>query len=158
MSDADQPRLLEVETPQDLLKYVGQELGISQWILIDQDRIQQFADATNDHQWIHLDAERAAKELPTKSTIAHGFLTMSLIAGLPTFRIKHSSNMINYGINRLRFTNMVPVNSRVRLRTKLAAADEMRGNGVRLTCEQTIDIEGEPRPALVAQTLMVAYA
>lgn len=150
--------MLEVETPQALLQYVGQELGVSDWLLIDQDRINRFAEATNDYQWIHLDAERAAKELPTKSTIAHGYLTMSLIAGLPTFKIKNTSNMINYGINRLRFTNMVPVNSRVRLRTKLVTADEMRGNGVRLTCEQTVEIEGQSRPALVAETLMIAYA
>lgn len=150
--------MLEVETPQDLLKHVGQELGVSDWILIDQNRINLFADATDDRQWIHLDAERAAAELPTKSTIAHGFLTMSLIAGLPTFNIKHTSNMINYGINRLRFTNMVPVDSRVRLRTKLIAADEMRGDGVRLTCEQTVEIDGENRPALVAETLIIAYA
>jgi acyl dehydratase len=147
--------MLEVETPQDLLKHVGQELGVSEWILIDQPRINLFA---NDRQWIHLDAERAAAELPTKSTIAHGFLTMSLIAGLPTFSIKHTSNMINYGINRLRFTNMVPVDSRVRLRTKLIEADEMPGNGVRLMCEQTVEIEGESRPALVAETLMIAYS
>jgi acyl dehydratase len=150
--------MLEVDTPQDLLNYVGKELGVSDWILIDQERINQFADATNDYQWIHLDAERAARELPTKSTIAHGFLTISLTAGLPTFKIKNTSNMINYGINRLRFTNMVPVDSRVRLRTKLVAADEMRGNGVRLTCEQTMEIEGQSRPALVAETLVIAYA
>jgi len=150
--------MLEVETPQDLIPYVGKEIGVSDWILIDQARINRFADATNDHQWIHLDAERAAKELPTKSTIAHGFLTMSLTAGLPTFKIAKTSNMINYGVNRLRFTNMVPVDSRVRLRTKLVAADEMRGDGVRLTCEQTVEIEGESRPALVAETLVIAYA
>jgi acyl dehydratase len=150
--------MLTVETPADLKAYVGQELGISEWVLIDQERINRFADATNDHQWIHLDAERAARELPTKSTIAHGFLTLSLIAGLPTFEIKKSSNMINYGINRVRFTNMVPVDSRVRLRTKLLAADEMKGNGVRLNCEQTIEIEGKDRPAMIAETLMIAYA
>lgn len=150
--------MLEVNTPQDLLSHVGQELGVSDWILIDQDRINRFADATNDYQWIHLDAERAAKELPTKSTIAHGFLTMSLIAGLPTFNILKSSNMINYGVNRMRFTNMVPVDSRVRLRTELIAADEMPNNGVRLTCKQTVEIEGQDRPALVAESLTIAYA
>ena len=150
--------MLEVETPQDLLSYVGQELGVSEWILIDQESINQFAYATNDHQWIHLDAERAARELPTKSTIAHGFLTISMTAGLPTFKIKNTSNMINYGINRLRFTNMVPVDSRVRLRTKLVSADEVRGDGVRLTCEQTMEIEGHSRPALFAETLVIAYA
>ena len=149
--------MLEVESPADMKAYVGKELGVSDWVLIDQERINRFADATDDHQWIHLDAERAAKELPTKSTIAHGYLTMSLVAGLPVFRIKNVSNMINYGANRLRFTNMVPVNSRVRLRTKLAAADDMKGGGVRLTCEQTMEIEGQDRPAMVAETLMIAY-
>ena len=148
----------EFETPGDLKDGVGQELGVSEWLLIDQDRINRFADATEDHQWIHLDAERAAKELPTKTTIAHGYLTMSLIAGLSTFTINKTSNMINYGANRMRFTNMVPVDSRVRLRTKLVAADEVRGDGVRLTCEQTIEIEGQDRPALVAETLVIAYA
>jgi len=137
--------------------YVGQELGVSDWLLIDQDRISRFADATNDHQWIHLDADRAAAELPTKSTIAHGYLTMSLIAGLPTFKIEKTANMINYGANRMRFTNMVPVNSRVRVRTKLLDAEDVKGDGVRLTCEQTIEIEGQERPALIAETLMVAY-
>lgn len=150
--------MMEVETPQDMKALVGQELGVSDWILIDQDRINRFADATDDHQWIHLDQERAAKELPTKSTIAHGYLTMSLIAGAPTFRIAKVSNMINYGANKLRFTNMVPVNSKVRLRTKLVAADDVKGDGVRLTCEQTMEIEGQDRPALVAETLMIAYA
>lgn len=150
--------MLEVNTPADMRSYVGKELGVSDWIVIDQQRINRFADATDDHQWIHLDAERAAKELPTKSTIAHGYLTMSLIAGLPVFKITKTSNMINYGANKLRFTNMVPVDSKVRLRTKLLAADEVKGGGVRLTCEQTIEIEGQDRPALVAETLMIAYA
>ncbi|HKK30200.1 MAG TPA: MaoC family dehydratase [Alphaproteobacteria bacterium] len=149
--------MLTVATPQDMKAYVGQELGVSDWLLIDQDRISRFADATNDHQWIHLDADRAAAELPTKSTIAHGYLTMSLIAGLPTFKIEKTANMINYGANRMRFTNMVPVNSRVRVRTKLLDAEDVKGDGVRLTCEQTIEIEGQERPALIAETLMVAY-
>lgn len=149
--------MLEVETPADLKPYVGQELGVSDWVLIDQDRINRFADATDDHQWIHLDQERAAKELPTKSTIAHGYLTMSLVAGLPVFKIRKTSNMINYGANRLRFTNMVPVNSKVRLRTKLLAAEEVQGGGVRFTCEQTMEIEGNDRPAMIAETLMIAY-
>ena len=149
--------MLEVQTPQDLKPLVGEELGVSDWVLIDQDRINRFADATNDHQWIHLDAERAAKELPTKTTIAHGFLTLSLIAGMPVFKIAKAANVINYGANKVRFTNMVPVDSRVRLRTKLLAADEVKGDGIRFTCQQTIEIEGQERPALVAETLMIAY-
>mgnify|MGYP000955697922 FL=1 len=149
--------MLEVNSPLEMKDYVGKELGISDWVLIDQDRINRFADATDDRQWIHLDSERAAKELPTKSTIAHGYLTMSLIAGLPVFKINNTTNMINYGVNRLRFTNMVPVDSRVRLRTKLIAADVVKGHGIRLTCEQTMEVEGQSRPALVAETLMIAY-
>ena len=149
--------MLEVNSPLEMKDYVGKELVISDWVLIDQDRINRFADATDDRQWIHLDSERAAKELPTKSTIAHGYLTMSLIAGLPVFKINNTTNMINYGVNRLRFTNMVPVDSRVRLRTKLIAADVVKGHGIRLTCEQTMEVEGQSRPALVAETLMIAY-
>jgi len=150
--------MLEFDNPQAMKDRVGEELGVSDWLVMDQDRIDRFAEATEDRQWIHLDAERAAKELPTGRTIAHGYLTMSLIAGLQVFAIKHTSNTINYGANKIRFTNMVPVDSRVRLRTKLLAAEDVKGDGVRFTCEQTIEIEGQKRPAMVAETLMIAYA
>ena len=144
------------DTVADYVAEKGKEIGVSDWVTIDQDRVNLFADATGDHQWIHIDPERTKKELGM-GTIAHGYLTMSLVAGMPVFKITNVSNLINYGANRLRFTNMVPVNSRVRLRTKLAAADDMKGGGVRMTCEQTMEIEGQDRPAMIAETLMIAY-
>ena len=100
----------------DLAKHVGEELGVSEWVQIDQDRVNKFADATGDHQWIHIDVERAKRELPTKGTIAHGYLTLSLIPFLAAriSRIDGVSRGINYGSNKVRFTNMVTVGSRVR--------------------------------------------
>ncbi|SRR5690606_9155073 len=149
--------MLELETPADLKNYLGKELGVSDWVVVDQERINKFADATGDHQWIHVDVERAKRELPTKNTIAHGYLTLSLIAGLPTYNIKKKSRGINYGSNRVRFTNMVPAGSRVRLRTTLKSVEETKDGGFRLTVENVMEIEGQERPALVAETMSIVY-
>src|SRR3546814_19756462 len=111
--------------PKDLKNYVGKELGVSDWVLVDQHRINKFAEATDDHQWIHVDVERARRELPTKNTIAHGYLTLSLIAGLTTHEIKRSRG-INYGSNKVRFTNMVPAGPRDRLRQQLKRSEALR--------------------------------
>lgn len=137
---------------------VGQEYGVSEWVTIDQDRITKFADATGDHQWIHLDAERAAKEMPGGKTIAHGYLTLSLIPWLTGsfLRIEGVTRGINYGSNKVRFTNMVPVGSRVRARSKLLSAEE-RGGGLQLTSEVTIEIEGQTRPACIAETIGIVF-
>ena len=137
---------------------VGQELGVSDWVTIDQDRITKFADATGDHQWIHLDTERAKKEMPGGKTIAHGYLTLSLIPWLTGsfLRIEGVTRGINYGSNRVRFTNMVPVGSRVRARSKLLSA-EPRGGGMQLTSEVTIEIEGQERPACIAETVGIVF-
>src|SRR5713226_4425854 len=109
--------MLKVETPKDLLGLVGRELGPSEWITVDQAMIDKFADATGDHQWIHIDVERAKRDMPGGKTIAHGFLTLSLIAGLAhqTHDIRGRSRGINYGSDRVRFTAPVPSGSRVRL-------------------------------------------
>ncbi|MEM7018335.1 MAG: MaoC family dehydratase, partial [Pseudomonadota bacterium] len=125
---------------------------------IDQDRINQFADATGDHQWIHLDTERAATEMPGGKTIAHGFLTLSLIPMLTggMMKMENVTRGINYGCNKVRFTNMVPVGSRVRARQVLKNAEEKSG-GIQLTSEVTIELEGAERPACVAETLSVVY-
>ena len=149
--------MLEIESPEHLKNYVGKELGVSDWITVDQERINKFAEATGDHQWIHVDVERAKRELPTKNTIAHGYLTLSLIAGLPTYKIANSSRGINYGSNKVRFTNMVPAGSRVRLRQKLLSVEETKDGGFRTTTESTIEIEGQQRPALVAETMGIVY-
>ena len=142
----------------ELPKLAGQDMGTSDWVLIDQDRINKFADATGDHQWIHVDVERAKKEMPGGKTIAHGYLTLSLIPmlGGQIMRITGVSRGINYGSNKVRFTNMVPVGSRVRARQKLLAA-EPKGGGLQLTNEMTIEIEGQERPACIAETISLVY-
>jgi len=142
----------------DIAKHVGEEMGVSEWVQIDQDRVNKFADATGDHQWIHVDVERAKRELPTKGTIAHGYLTLSLIPMLAAkiSRIDGVSRGINYGSNKVRFTNMVPTGSRVRAKSKLLAA-EPKGPGMQLTNEITIEIEGQDRPACIAETISLVY-
>jgi acyl dehydratase len=142
----------------DVASLVGQEVGVSDWVTIDQDRINTFADATGDHQWIHVDVERAKKEMPGGKTIAHGYLTLSLIPmlGAQTLRITGVSRGINYGSNKVRFTNMVPVGSRVRGRQKLVAV-EAKGAGLQMINEFTIEIEGQERPACVAETISLIY-
>ncbi|OGK98111.1 MAG: hypothetical protein A3E31_08015 [Candidatus Rokubacteria bacterium RIFCSPHIGHO2_12_FULL_73_22] len=151
---------LTVEYPRDLLQHVGRELGPSDWIVVDQAAIDKFADATGDHQWIHVDVERARREMPGGTTIAHGYLTLSLVPRLAAtlLQVTRRSRGLNYGSNRVRFTNAVPAGARVRLRAKLLAAEEVPGSGVRLTSEMTVEVEGQARPALVAEVLSVHYA
>ena len=137
----------------------GQDLGHSDWMAIEQDRINQFADATGDHQWIHLDAEKAAKELPTKSTIAHGFLSLSLIVpfAAQVWSITGAKMMINYGLNKVRFINMVPVGSRVRLGVKISEVNKLDNGGTQVISETTLEIDGQDKPAYVAESIMVAF-
>ena len=137
----------------------GQDLGHSDWMAIEQDRINQFADATGDHQWIHLDAEKAAKELPTKSTIAHGFLSLSLIVPLAAqgWSITGAKMMINYGLNKVRFINMVPVGSKVRLGVKISEVNKLDNGGTQVISETTLEIDGQDKPAYVAESIMVAF-
>jgi len=136
----------------------GQEIGVSDWVTIDQDRINKFADATGDHQWIHIDVERAKKEMPGGKTIAHGYLTLSLIPmfGAQIMRVTGVSRGINYGSNKVRFTNMVAVGSPVRARQKLLSV-EARAGGLQMINEMTIEIEGQDRPACVAETISLIY-
>ena len=142
----------------DLASLAGQDVGHSEWVAIDQDRIDKFADATGDHQWIHVDVERAKKEMPGGKTIAHGYLTLSLLPmlGAQILRITGISRGINYGSNKVRFTNMVPVGSRVRARQKVMSV-EPRAGGLQLVNEMTIEIEGQERPACVAETISLVY-
>jgi acyl dehydratase len=150
----------EFETINDYAAQVGKEIGVSDWVLVDQDRINKFADATGDHQWIHVDVEKAKKEMPGGKTIAHGYLTLSLVPMLTAqiSRVKKVSRGINYGSNKVRFTSMVPAGSRVRARQKLIAADPVQGNGMRFTAEIAIEIEGQERPACVAEVMSIQYA
>ncbi len=144
-------------TLKDLAAEQGNELGVSPWMTVDQDRINMFADATGDHQWIHIDPERTQAELGM-STIAHGYLTMSLVVKLvqEVYEIASLKRAINYGANKIRFMNMVPVDSRVRGRVKLIRASH-GGNSLRAICEVKIEIEGQDKPAMLAETITLFY-
>src|SRR5438132_8739955 len=149
---------LKVEYPKDLLKLVGRELGPSEWMTVDQAMIDKFAEATGDHQWIHVDVERAKREMPGGKTIAHGWLTLSLVPRLAStlYRVRQRSRGINYGANRVRFTGTVPADSRIRLRLTIKSVEPVEG-GVRTTSSGTMELEGSDRPVLVAETIGVTY-
>lgn len=151
--------MVEVQTPYDMERYVGQTLGTSDWIRIEQSRIDAFAEVSGDHNWIHVDFERASRELPDGKTLAHGMLTFSLLAqlGAQTYRVHERSHNVNYGSNRVRFTAPVQCGSRIRLHRSLEAYEVVKG-GVRLTFGNVVEVEGSEKPALVGQTVTVVYA
>jgi len=155
------PRSAHAMTPADLARRIGEEIGVSSWITLDQQRIDEFARCTGDDQWIHVDIERAARESPFGGTVAHGFLTLSLIA--PTgFEVLYSSlvakQALNYGIEKLRFLAPVRAGKRVRNRIKIVAVEDKGGGRWLLTTENTIEIEGEEKPALIATALGMLMA
>lgn len=146
-----------MEGIEDVKKLIGTEIGVGDWHEVTQDQINKFADATGDHQWIHVDVERA-KEGPFGEPIAHGYLTLSLIptlggGGLPITGAKMG---VNYGLDRVRFPSPVPAGSRVRARRKLVDVTEGEGF-VQMKVEVTVEVEGKNRPACVAETLSRAY-
>ncbi len=148
-----------IETPKDMKNHIGEEFGVSEWVTVDQEMIDKFADATGDHQWIHVDVERAKKEMPGGKTIAHGFLTISLVPrlGANIWKIEKRSRGVNYGLNKLRCTAPVPEGARIRLSQKLLDAEDVKNDGVQLTFEHKIEIEGAERPALIAEGLSIIY-
>ncbi len=138
-----------------LAEATGEELGSSEWLTIDQDRVDAFADATGDHQWIHVDVERA-KEGPFGATIAHGYLTLSLIPmmGAEVFSLETPGAKLNYGVNKVRFPNPVKVGSRIRVHVSVGEVTDIP-TGKQLTLKHTIEIEGEDKPACVAETVVL---
>ena len=136
--------------------YVGKEVGVTDWIEIDQDRINKFADATGDHQYIHIDPERAAKT-PFGTTIAHGFLTLSLMSMLSAknggIKLENAVMGINYGLDKVRFINPVKVGTKIRARFTLVSAEEKKPNHYLMKHNVTIEIDGEEKPALIAEWL-----
>lgn len=146
---------MRFESPEALLESVGADLGAGDWITIDQDRIDRFADATGDHQWIHVDPERAAAG-PFGGTIAHGYLTQSLLAPMmfALLQVDRTALLVNAGTDRVRFITPVRSGSRVRGRATLAGA-ERTATGIRARMACTVEIEGVEKPALVAETLTV---
>ena len=146
--------------PLDKLKdYVGKEMGISDWLKIEQDRINAFADCTGDHQWIHVNPE-LAKKGPFGTTIAHGYLSLSLLVQLSGGMkvLPAGTKMaINYGLNKVRFLTPVKVGSKIRNRAVLKAVEDKGGGRILFTTENTVEIEGEEKPALVAETLAMFF-
>jgi acyl dehydratase len=148
-----------IERVQDLKDLVGQEVGVSDWFEVTQSLVNDFARTTGDEQWIHVDPERARRESPFGKTVAHGFLTLSLLAKLhlEAVQIQGGYRMaFNYGLNRVRFPAPVPTGSRIRARSTLQAFEEVAG-GCQLTWSVTVEIEGGAKPALVAEWL-IRYA
>jgi acyl dehydratase len=146
------------QTLQELQALTGQEVAVSDWITITQEQVNQFAQATGDHQWIHIDVEKA-KAGPFGGPIAHGFLTLSL---LPRFfdesiQIVQSRMGVNYGLNKVRFMAPVPVGSRLRCRMKLLTCESIDNNGMQLSWECTIEREGAPKPVCVAESIARRY-
>lgn len=143
---------------QDLAPLVGESLGTSDWILVDQTCIDRFAEATGDRQWIHVDPERA-RTGPFGTTVAHGFLTLSLLPAFfeSGFEVKHSRMGINYGLNRVRFPAPVPVDSRLRAHFKLLAFEPVDNDGVQLTIEVSVEREGSAKPVCIAESVTRRY-
>jgi acyl dehydratase len=145
----------------DLAKHVGEEIGVSSWILLDQNRINAFASCTGDNQWIHLDAERAAREGPFGGTIAHGFLTLSLLAptGMEVLLARITpKSVVNYGFDKVRFVAPVRSGKRVRTHIRISSVEDKGGGRYLVTTENTIEIEGETKPALTASSLAMFIA
>lgn len=139
----------------DITAAVGEELGVSDWLTVTQERVNTFADATGDHQWIHVDVERANRESPFGGPIAHGYLSLSLLPVLGTqiYTIKNAKLAINYGSNKVRFPTPVKVGSDVRLRSAVKSVDELPDGSVQLVVSQTVEVKDNPKPALVAETV-----
>ena len=149
---------ISVAKPADLVDMIGPEIAVSEWIQVTQDMVDMFADATSDHQWIHVDVERAESETEFQSTIAHGFLTLSLLSKFlnDTIDLGKSEMGINYGLNRVRFTSPVKTGDRVRARFDLIKVDNLEG-GVQLQWNVRVEIDGQDKPALIAEWLTRRY-
>ncbi len=150
--------MLEINSYEEFAAHLGQELGTSDWLEVDQDRVNMFADATLDHQWIHVDIERAKAESPYKGTIVHGYLTLSL---LPYFweqiiKVNNLKMLVNYGMDKMKFGQAVPVDSRLRMVTKLHEITNLRGI-CKASIQFKIEIEGQRKPALEGIATFLYY-
>ena len=146
------------QTIADLADCVGQDVGVSEWITITQEQVNKFADATGDHQWIHVDVERS-KAGPFGAPIAHGFLTLSLLPKLManTFEVVQKGMGVNYGLNKVRFTSPAPVGCRLRGRLKLLKVEDIDRNGKQFTWSVTVEREGSEKPVCVAESIGRSY-
>lgn len=149
---------IEIDRPQDLLTMIGEDLGTSEWLAIPQSDIDLFAIATHDNQWIHTDVERA-KTGPFGGTIAHGYLTLSLLIPLwsSMLEFRQIDMAVNYGLNKVRFPTPVPAGSKVRLSATLAGAEDVGNGGIQATIDATMELDGSPKPACIAQMVHRYY-
>ena len=149
---------IEIDRPQDLLTMIGEDLGTSEWLAIPQSDIDLFAIATHDNQWIHTDVERA-KTGPFGGTIAHGYLTLSLLIPLwsSMLEFRQIDMAVNYGLNKVRFPTPVPAGSKVRLSATLADAEDVGRGGIQATIDATMELDGSPKPACIAQMVHRYY-
>jgi acyl dehydratase len=150
---------LTLDSISDLKTLVGKTIGVSDWVTVTQDRINRFADATGDHQWIHVDPERAKRESPFKQTVAHGYLTLSLTPFLlgQVLEVPESGSVINTGLEKMRLSAPVLVDSRVRLRVELKAARDMPRGGLRATFGFVVEVEGQKKPGCTADAVYVYF-
>ncbi|MCA3324774.1 MAG: MaoC family dehydratase [Roseomonas sp.] len=148
-----------VETPEALKALIGQELGVSDWLEVTQDLIDRFAEVTGDHQWIHVDVERAKREMPGGKTIAHGYLLLSLLPklGAGIYKLAWPTRSINYGSDKVRIVNPVKAGARIRLRQSLVAVEDGAPGAHRITVRQTLEIENEAKPAMIADTIRMSF-
>ncbi|MGI9126819.1 MAG: MaoC family dehydratase [Roseomonas sp.] len=148
-----------VETPEALKALIGQELGVSDWLEVTQDLIDRFAEVTGDHQWIHVDVERAKREMPGGKTIAHGYLLLSLLPklGAGIYKLSWPTRSINYGSDKVRIVNPVKAGARIRLRQSLVAVEDGAPGAHRITVRQTLEIENEAKPAMIADTIRMSF-
>ncbi len=152
--------MISVELPMDLSPYVGKELGASSWRTISEAEILRFAELSGDRHWTHTDPERARRETPFGGIIAQGFFTLSLLTAMngECFEVKKAQRWFNYGLDRLRFTHPVVPGDRLRVKAVLAELAPVEGGGTRIKVTSTMEIEGKPKPALIAEMVMIAYA
>ena len=154
----EKPYSTEINNLEDFKKYLGKDLGISNWFEMSQDKVNLFADLTHDDQWIHIDSEKAAKYSPYKKTIAHGFLVLSFATQIvsQTVKINNIALAVNYGLNKVRFPNATPANSKFRGKVSLINLEDLQG-GLKFTLKIIIEVEGEIKPVCVAETISLVY-
>ncbi|MDB2478034.1 MaoC family dehydratase [Alphaproteobacteria bacterium] len=148
-----------IQSPSEIQNYIDKPLTPSDWYHVTQEKINKFADATSDHQWIHVDSERAKKEMPDGKTIAHGYYMVSLLPKLAAqnAEIKNTSRTLNYGSDKVRFINMVKVGSYVRLNRTIVSCEEMKNGGFRVVNKCELEIKDESKPAFVAETISLHF-
>ncbi|MDC0227485.1 MaoC family dehydratase [Alphaproteobacteria bacterium] len=148
-----------IESPSEIENFIDKPLTPSEWYHVTQERINDFADATSDHQWIHIDEERANKEMPDGKTIAHGYFMVSLLPKLASqnAQIQNSSRTLNYGSDKVRFINMVKAGSHVRLNRTIISCDKMNNGGFRVVNKCELEIKNESKPAFIAETISLVF-